>query len=80
MPAVGEGLRPPGCPPLHCLFACPSAGKLTPEAAADLKIGLVRLKATDRWVVYSAVKPLFDVGSWEKLVSTIHKMVLGGGG
>ena len=55
--------------------ACP-AGKVTPEAAADLKMGLMGMKHTNRWVVYSTLKPLYDVSSWDKLVEVLNNAVL----
>lgn len=53
--------------------AAPCAGKLTPELAADLKMGMMSLTPLNRWCAYSTLKPLYDVASWDKLVECMKK-------
>ena len=51
------------------------AGKVTPELAADVKMGLMQLQPLQRWCTYSTLKPLYDVASWDKLVECLRKAV-----
>lgn len=68
-------LSPAPRPPLCARYVRCAAGKVTLELAADIKMGLMGMSPLNRWVLYSTVKPLFDVGSWDKLVECLRKVV-----
>ncbi|GAB4821280.1 hypothetical protein N2152v2_008326 [Parachlorella kessleri] len=56
-----------------------AAGKVTPELAADLKFGLGMQPPLQRWLTYSALKPLYDHASWDKLVEMLKRAAKAGG-